>query len=122
MATLQSIGGVKLSRRAAMALDSFPPKDKKKIHTWIGRLQSPTAREIPRRSIRKLPTPEPIFSLRVSPDIRVIFSWEGETIEILDILRRSTLDSFLKKPANPIAKMPITRFRPKKWRKGPSSQ
>jgi hypothetical protein len=86
--------GLLVDRRAAWTLNAFPPEDQARIRSSFGHLLGPTALERLGRRVRQLPTDEPLYSLRVPPDIRIIFSRRGDMITIVDILCQGTIEAF----------------------------
>jgi hypothetical protein len=86
--------GLQMNRLAAWALNAFPPKDRARIRSTLGHLIGPTALEELGARVRHLPTDEPLYSLRVPPDIRIIFSRRGDMTTIVDILRQGAIEAF----------------------------
>jgi hypothetical protein len=86
--------GLLINRRAAMALNAFPPQEQARIRSTLGHLLGPSALEELGGRVRRLPTDEPLYSLRVPPDIRIVFSRQGDTITVIDLLRRGTIEAF----------------------------
>ena len=86
--------GLLFGRQAAMVLNAFPPKDRARIRSTLGHLIGPTALEELGGRVRHLPTDEPLYSVRVPPDIRIIFSRQGDMITIVNILRQGTIEAF----------------------------
>jgi hypothetical protein len=86
--------GLWIDRRATMTLNAFPPEDQARVRSTLGHLLGPTALEEMGGRVHRLPADEPLYSIRVPPDIRVIFTRRGDTIIVVDILRRGTLETF----------------------------
>jgi hypothetical protein len=86
--------GVLVDQRAAMVLNAYPPEEQSRIRSNLGHLIGPGALERLGRRIHELPGDKLLYSLRVRPDIRVIFARQGDTIVVLDILRQGTLEAF----------------------------
>jgi hypothetical protein len=85
---------LQMNRLAAWTLDAFPPEDQRRIRSALGHLIGPTALEKLGSRVRRLPTDEPLYSLRVPPGLRIIFSHQGDLVTIRDILRRETIEAF----------------------------
>jgi hypothetical protein len=83
-----------IDRRATMALNGFPPEDQSRIRSTVGHLLGPTAIEELGSRVHRLNSDEPLYSVRVPPDIRVIFTRRGDTIHVVDVVRRGTLKTF----------------------------
>ena len=86
--------GVLLDDRAAMVLNAYPPEDQSCIRSSLGQLIGPGAIERLGRRIHELAGEKLLYSLRVPGDIRVIFARRGDTIIVVDILRREMLARF----------------------------
>jgi hypothetical protein len=85
--------GLLIGRRAAMAINAFPPEERSRIRSALGHLIGPTALEELGRRVRHLPTDEPLYTLRVPPDILVVFSRQGDMITIVDFIRQGTIEA-----------------------------
>ena len=85
---------LQIDRRAAMALNAFPPEDRVRIRSALGHLLGPAALEDLGGRIHRLPADEPLYSVRIPPDLRVIIARRGDTIAVVDVLRRGALESF----------------------------
>jgi hypothetical protein len=81
-------------RRAIMALETFSAVERAKVERALRALQDPSAAARVRARSARLSTPEPIYIMRVSPSIRIIFRRTQGGIQVLDAVRRETLDSF----------------------------
>jgi hypothetical protein len=79
---------------ATMALNALPPEDQRRIRSSLGHLIGPAALEKLGSRVRHLPTDEPLYILRVPPDLRIIFSHRGDMVTIRDILRQGTIEAF----------------------------
>ena len=86
--------GLVIDRRAYMALNGFPPEDQSRIRSSLGHLLGPAAIEELGGRVHRLSGDEPLYSIRVPPDIRVIFTRLDNTIVVVDVLRRGTLETF----------------------------
>jgi hypothetical protein len=86
--------GLVIDRRAYMALNGFPSEDQSRIRSSLGHLLGPAAIEELGGRVHRLPGDEPLYSIRVPPDIRVIFTRLDNTIVVVDVLRRGTLETF----------------------------
>jgi hypothetical protein len=86
---------VSIGRRAAMALSSFPREEQVRVRSTIGQLLGPTAIEELGRRVRRLPSDELLYSIRVPPDILVIFARQGSnTTTVVDVFRRGALEAY----------------------------
>jgi mRNA-degrading endonuclease RelE of RelBE toxin-antitoxin system len=97
---------VTFHRRATMALDAFSPQDRAKIADAVRLLEDTgNARALQSRTA-KLSIPEPMYVMRATPTIRLIYSMTPNAIEILDVVKRATLNAFLKKTDKKAATKP----------------
>jgi hypothetical protein len=85
---------LQMNRLAIMALNAYPPEDQRRIRSSLGHLIGPAALEKLGSRVRRLPTDEPLYSLRVPPGLRIIFSHQGDLVTILDVFRRETLEAY----------------------------
>jgi hypothetical protein len=86
--------GLVMVRQAALALNGFPPEDQARIRSTLGHLIGPTAIEELGSRVHPLDSDEALYSVGVPPDILVIFARRGDTIAILDLVRRGALKTF----------------------------
>ncbi len=95
--------GVLFTQRVAWGLDQFPPEDQARIRSSVGHLIGPAALEKLGKRVRELPTDEPLYSFRVTPDLQIIFSRRGDIITVVDLVRRETLEAFAASSAPKVA-------------------
>ena len=88
---------VTFHRRAAMALDGFSPHDRAKIADAACLLQANGDEALLGTRTAKLATSEPMYIMRATPAIRLIYRETADGFEVLDVVRRATLQTFLKK-------------------------
>ena len=93
---------LEMNRLAIMALNAFPPEDQRRIRSSLGHLIGPMALDKLGSRVRRLPTDEPLYSLRVPPDLRVFFSHQGDLVTIRDILRQATIEAFAASSAREV--------------------
>ncbi len=86
--------GLVIDRRAHMALNGFPPEDQSRVRSSLGHLLGPAAIKELGDRVHRLPGEEALYSIRVPPDIRIIFARLDNTIVVVDVLRRGTLETF----------------------------
>jgi hypothetical protein len=92
---------VQFHRRAAMALDAFSARDRALIEGAARQLVAPDSKASVRSKTAKLAIPEPMYVMRAAPAIRLIYRETTEGIEILDVVKKATLQTFLKNSATP---------------------
>ena len=98
---------VTFHRRAAMALDAFSPHDRAKIADAARLLQANGDEALLGTRTAKLATSEPMCIMRVTPAIRLIYRETADGFEVLDVVRRATLQTFLKKAAQRDTPAPV---------------
>jgi len=76
-----------------MALNSFSESDQKEVRRTVGTLLA-SSDDLRGPHLRRLATDEPLYIMRVPPNIRVIFQETAGRIVVLDIVRKDTLQSF----------------------------
>jgi hypothetical protein len=80
-----------------MALDALSRAEQAKVRASVRRMQDPSADTLLSSKVARLPTSEPMYIMRAAPGIRVIFQKTDDTIDVLDVVRRDTLDTFARK-------------------------
>ncbi len=80
-----------------MARDAFSSQDRAKITNAVRLLEDPDKAEMLRSKTAKLPISEPMYIMRAAPSIRLIYRTTPNGIEILDVVRKDTLHTFLEK-------------------------
>jgi hypothetical protein len=84
--------------RAAATINAYPPEEQRRIRSAIGQLLGWDMLERLGARVRRLPTDEPLYIFRMPHGLRIISSRdrsrEGDTITVLDVLRRETLVAF----------------------------
>ncbi len=78
-----------------MALDAFCSQDKAKIRNAVRLLQDTGKAEMGPSKTAKLPTSEPMYIMRAGPAIRLIYRTTPNGIEVLDVVQKATLQTFL---------------------------
>jgi len=85
-------------RRANWALDEFEPEVQ---HQVRGALKKIAAQKSVTGSpvVARFSDSRSMYILRATPEIRVIFRTSGDAIEVLDVVKSATLDSFSRIPS-----------------------
>src|SRR5262245_285058 len=95
--------GLSIHRRAMMALDALSPSERSKVIDRVNLLQNPDARNYVRANSIRLKLPEPMYMMRANPKIRILYRRNGDEVEVLDIVRKGTLDTFAKRTLDKLA-------------------
>lgn len=90
---------LKFHRRATMALDGFSAQDQARIEDAAGRLVDPASRAWIRSRSARAATSEPLYLLRATPTIRLIYRKKADGVEILDVVEKAKLQAFVKMAA-----------------------
>jgi hypothetical protein len=90
---------VTFHRRAAMALDAFSPQDRARIADAVRLLQAPANHALLQAKTAKLAISEPTYIMRATPAIRLIYRETADGFEVLDVVLKATLQTFLNKAA-----------------------
>jgi hypothetical protein len=91
------IGRFKLHRRAFSALGELSPEDQETIQTRLDALGGVPPNEWPATRVKAPHDDRPVYLLRIDHSLRafIAVSRDGE-LEILDFVRRETLETFAK--------------------------
>ena len=86
---------VKVNRRAAIAIDGLSEADRQRLLQTTEQLQGTDPDAWPKDQVVRLSDTEPIYRVRFAPDLEA-FSQRtpAAEIEILDLVRRETLEPF----------------------------
>jgi hypothetical protein len=98
---------VTFHRRAAMALDAFSPQERARIADAARLLQGNGDEALLQTKTAKLATSEPMYVMRATPAIRLIYRETADGIEVLDVVRRETLQTFAKMAAQRDTPAPV---------------
>lgn len=101
---------LEIDRRVGIAMSVLTPSQKAVI---IRITRSPqafaTAAAVPGRVQQMRTSGQPLYKMKVSPSLRLIYTMVGETIYVVDLVERATLAHFAasrspKKPTKAVAK------------------
>ena len=103
--------GLEVDRRVGIALSVLPTVQKHAVERVIRSPQSfATAAAVPGRVQQMATSGQPLYKMRVSPSLRLIYTMVGDTVYVVDVVERATLDHFAaKKNARKSAKAPARR-------------
>jgi hypothetical protein len=104
--------GLEVDRRVGIALSVLPTVQKHAVERVIRSPQSfATAASIPGRVQQMATSGQPLYKMRVSPSLRLIYTMVGDTVYVVDVVERATLNHFAaRKNAEKIAK-PLAKKR-----------
>jgi hypothetical protein len=74
-----------------IALRTLGQDDRQKVQTWLGHLQNWEQDAFVRSRSHKLQSPDNVYVLRTSTDVRIFFTLDGDTITVLDVARRDAI-------------------------------
>lgn len=87
--------GLEVDRRVGIALSVLPAPQKHAVEKVI---RSPktfaTAAAQPGRVQQLATSGQPLYKMRVSPSLRLIYTMVGDTVYVVDVVERATLDYF----------------------------
>ena len=95
--------GLEIDRRVGIALSVLSPSQRHAVGRLIRSPQDFERATLCGR-VRQLHTSgQPLYMLRVSPTLRLVYTLVGETVYIVDLVERATLDRFAarKVPKDP---------------------
>lgn len=95
--------GYKVDGRVSIAMDALEPAQKEAVGEILGDRSRFLASASDPGRVRRLSTTEPIYALKGPSGLRIIYSREGDTIEVIDLIHQLTLDRFGDEPSRPKA-------------------
>ncbi len=87
--------GLEVDRRVGIALSVLPSAQRHAVERVIRSAQAfATVAAIPGR-VHQMPTSgQPLYKMRISPSLRLIYTMVGDTVYVVDVVERATLDHF----------------------------
>ncbi len=79
-----------------MVLDALSRRERAMVRAAVRRIGGPLGGKLIRSQATRLPTPEPLYLLRATPQLRVFFEKTAGAIEVLDVVRRDQLKSLAR--------------------------
>ncbi len=103
--------GLEVDRRVGIALSVLPSAQKHAVERVIRSPQSfATAAAMPGRVQQMATSGQPLFKMRVSPSLRLIYTMVGDTVYVVDVVERATLKHFAsRKTAKKAAKAQVAK-------------
>jgi hypothetical protein len=87
--------GLEVDRRVGIALSVLPPSQKIAIERIMRSPQSfSRAAAAPGRVQQMRTSGQPLYMMRVSPGLCLIYTMVGDTVHVLDLVERATLNHF----------------------------
>ncbi|GAI27679.1 unnamed protein product [marine sediment metagenome] len=83
--------GIEFTRRASVALNTLTSKDRAKVLSAIGLLQRSPDDPYITRIVKEFADAPALYLMKVTGTLRIIFTYSGSTISILDIVRSDRL-------------------------------
>jgi mRNA-degrading endonuclease RelE of RelBE toxin-antitoxin system len=85
---------IMFSDSAKFQVGTLREENRRVVERWIGRLVGWENDHYLRWRAKRLPGSEDVHVLKAGPNYRVFFQARGDTITILDIARRETIEKF----------------------------
>jgi hypothetical protein len=98
--------GLEVDRRVGIALSVLPPSQRTAVERIMRSSPSFTrAATAPGRVQQMRTSGQPLYMMRVSPGLRLIYTTVGDTVYVVDLVERATLNHFAaRKNAKKVAK------------------
>jgi hypothetical protein len=97
MPVVKKSPGFKVDGRVSIALDALDDKQK----LAVGAIITDRAHFLKSTSesgkVQRISKESPLYSLKVPPGLRIIYSQVGDEIVVMDLMRQATLDRFGRK-------------------------
>ena len=98
---MMEVGSYKFHRRAFMALNQLAAEEQAHVLEALTGLVDAPAAQWPVAQAKRLPGEPPLYLVRIDDSLRAIVSApDGQEPEVMDIVRRETLESFAKVAGN----------------------
>ena len=95
------VGSYTFHRRAFMALNQLDADEQARVLEALAGLVETPAVQWPAAQAKRLPGDPPHYLVRLDDSLRAIVSVaDGQEPEVMDLVRRETLESFAKSAAN----------------------
>lgn len=92
--------GLEVDRRVGIALSVLPSAQKLAVQRVIRTPQSFAAFAAQPGRVRQMATSgQPLYMMRISPSLRLIYTTVGDTVLVLDVVERATLNHFAARRA-----------------------
>jgi hypothetical protein len=92
--------GLEVDRRVGIALSVLPSIQKLAVEQVIrSRRAFATAAAMPGRVRQMATSGQPLYMMRVSPSLRLIYTMVGDTFYVVDVVERATLNHFAGRKA-----------------------
>jgi mRNA-degrading endonuclease RelE of RelBE toxin-antitoxin system len=89
---------VQQTQPVEIALRTLGEDDRQKVLAWFDHLRNWETDPYVREHSRKLNSAENVYVLKAGTDIRIFYRLEQDTIVVLDIANKSTIDKFSHVP------------------------
>ena len=94
---MMEVGNCKFHRRAFTALNQLAAEEQAQVLETLAGLVDTPAAQWPAEQAKRLPGEPPLYLVRIDDSLRAIVSAaDGQEPEVMDIVRRETLESFAK--------------------------
>jgi hypothetical protein len=95
-------GSVQVDRRALTALNALPGPEQARVLESLATLATQPADRWPEGEVQRLAAPDPLYMLKATDELRVIFRrGEHGAITILDLVLRETLERYFANRPEP---------------------
>lgn len=83
-----------LTQPVEIALQTLGQEDRRRVRAWLDHLRNWEKDDFVRTHSQRLNSAEDVYVLKTSSDIRIFFRLGESNIEVLDIARKATIESF----------------------------
>jgi hypothetical protein len=92
--------GLEVDRRVGIALSVLPSVQKQAVERVIQSQRSfATAAAVPGRVQQMATSGQPLYKMRISRSLRLIYTMVGDTVYVVDVVERATLKHFASRKA-----------------------
>lgn len=94
--------GFQIDRRVGIALDALSPSQKAALRPVLQNREGFVAHAKRPGVTKKLSASKPLYLMRAGGGMRIIYTVQDENIVVQDIMRKATMDHFVKKRSSKI--------------------
>ena len=87
-----------VERRIKIGVDALSPEERQIVEDVMSSKARFLAWIADPEKVGKLRPDAPYYSLKITPELRLIYTWEGDRIHLLDVINQAWFDRYASKP------------------------
>jgi Txe/YoeB family toxin of Txe-Axe toxin-antitoxin module len=89
-----------VERRIKIGVDALSPEERLIVEDMTSSKTRFLAWIADPEKVGKLRPDAPYYSLKITPELRLIYTWEGDRIHLLDVINQAWFDRYASKPSD----------------------